>query len=804
MADNSTTHTPLDLRENITNKVRTFAEEQAQLEKQSRATGTANTVFANNATSETKTIQKNKIASITCDKKEIMADELVTYVVKLDEKEKNKVKSEIKQVRFCLWFQYRDEKGKVQKLAIDKEITPAGVVLVRNRNADSVTTNIFEPRTEKGETLTGNLNRAYYYAKISYTDDEAKLEIKYCKWMDSYRVRVEAYFGNKILQDGKHTTASRWVKATPEVLDAYWINAKGEKITHSGYHEELSLYIKTLGLQGKEIEVKVYDKGYVPHTYSPTIYTLANFRKGDDLITWENNKIKVENRNVLKQFKVGNKNRYEEAQKDETNRDEAYLEWYKNAVKQGDLFTMIDFSMKYNDKDLLLYTHFPEQKNLKMPKDNGFANLVLTEKEYIADVFFAQIKKQEAQADTPGSPKDPIPTTELTHYEQINKSKLGKTVQLVAECPNLEGKTVTFEAYEKTPLLAERGEKLPLLFNKTENATIQAKVENGFAVAEVELRPKSDENFVQWNKKIINTETKLEDIYLKAVIKEGIDSFLCESKDSFALSPKIPIIVLDPGHGYPGGNTGTQVRRYDYKEQGEDGEPKKENGKDVIKKCVRWENLPPHTIVDKESMKKWITGVHMEKYGFLTEQTLVYDVVKSMYDYLVSESFPKEKLIFIREKYRDKRLGPSLRERINLSNKAKADYYISIHANGDPEDYTTEGAYALYGKNKDKSKDLAKFMMEGYEQKFSIPFNGGNPEEEVLISIQAATNDNGGLFRENHNVSWVTLVELGHLTNPVDARKMNEQKEEIGQFLAERLLKHIDDYFLKEETDELQ
>ena len=195
--------------------VRDFKEIETFLKNSGRtiANGSYITPVTNGKT-EIKDLQKNKIASISCDKKEIVPDELVTYTVKLDEKEKDKVKTEIKQVKFCLWFQHKDEKGKTKKLIIDTKITPAGVILVSKRNATPRHTNILEPREDKGETLTGNLNSAYYYANIIYTENEAKLEIKYSKWMDSCRIRVEAYFKKGIIsrQLKWFFTYKTWIK----------------------------------------------------------------------------------------------------------------------------------------------------------------------------------------------------------------------------------------------------------------------------------------------------------------------------------------------------------------------------------------------------------------------------------------------------------------------------------------------------------------------------------------------------------------------------------------------------------------
>ncbi len=507
---------------------RTYAEKKAVLEGW-RQSGHVDTkiVQVTNGTSKTEDKQKNKIANINCDKDKIIPDELVTYTVKLDEKEPSKLKTEIKQVKFCLWFKSKDKNGKIKKIEIDKKITPAGVILVRKCNKAPRVTNIFEPRKDKGETLTANLDSAYYYANITYTENEAKLEIKYSKWMDGCYIHVEAYFNN-ILQDGLATTAPRWVNAHPEILDAYWMNAEGKKITKTGYHQELYVYLKTLGLKGKTIEVQVHEDDYYTAPSLPKQFPLSNNIKGNELIEWKNNQIKIDNNGeALKQFKVGNKKRYETAQKDESQDD--YQQWYDQQINQGHYFVSLDPTEKYNT-DLELYIHIPQKGNVKLGKDNQFAKLTLTETASISNAFFAAAEKNKKdkpkiQADKTPSKKNKNPKTSVDQYTQINKGVLGQTIRLVAECPNLEGKTVAFKVFEKVPLLEDQDKALTLIHEDQEKTRIEAKVENGYAVAELKLQHcKEDADNTDWEITLDpdNSKMKTAELYLKVEATENV------------------------------------------------------------------------------------------------------------------------------------------------------------------------------------------------------------------------------------------------------------------------------------------
>ncbi|MGB1283807.1 MAG: M23 family metallopeptidase [Polaribacter sp.] len=494
------------------------------------------TTPTNNGNTETKTLTKNKVKSINIDKEKIVPNEVITYTVKLDEKDKDKLETELDKVKFCFWLQDKDNKSiqlevGVGKAAKAEKTNRNAIKIVKRGNlaSEDHTTDFLD--LKEGENFTKNIHeKGYYYAKVSVDKEkkEVTLEIKYSKWMDMYKVRVEAYMlADPIKADGGNTTASRWVKATPEILDAYWMNAAGQKVKSAGYTQDLYIYIKTLGLKDKEIELQIHDEDYYDTPINAVEFPLSK-KTGDELIEWKNNQIKIDTYGeALKQFKVGNKKRYEEAQKDEK---DDYDKWYDDQISQGNYLTGIDPSEKYNT-DLELYIHFPEKGDLKLDKDNQFAKLTLTEKTMILDAYFAIKKKEKVQADAPATKKNPNPTSKVTYYQKLDKGVLRQTVQLVAECPNLEGKKVTFQVFEKKSLLVGKNEALHFIHEKEPKCRIEAKVKEGFAVAEVKLQHcKEDTDNEDWLDKLKNgyddDDSKTAQLYLKVEATQNVSKIV--------------------------------------------------------------------------------------------------------------------------------------------------------------------------------------------------------------------------------------------------------------------------------------
>lgn len=388
---------------------------------------------------------------------------------------------------------------------------------------------------KEGDNFTENIfKHSYYYAVVTVNKEkkEVTLQIKFSKWMDTYKIRTEAYlFGGAIKGNGGNSTASRFVKALPEIVESYWLNAAGKKIEYAGFKQDIYLYIKTLGLKDQELKVNVYDKDYYPSPNQPTTYYKRIVK--DDLIEWKNNIIKIEDKEVLKQFKVGDKVRYQNACEDEEYKNE-----YDKVINKGHYLTEVDFSEKSNF-DLQLYVHFPDWESIKLPADNEYAKLTLTTKELLADAFFAEVEKEEVQADSPkvkdkkGKAKLPK-KAKVAYYKKITKGVLGQKVQLVAACANLEGKKVFFKIYEKEKLLVEKNTEIGVIQEGKEVTKIEATVQNGYAVAEIELKHcKEDEENKDWER-ILTPEKgdfKKSKLYLKVEITEQV--FAVKNKGAF-------------------------------------------------------------------------------------------------------------------------------------------------------------------------------------------------------------------------------------------------------------------------------
>ncbi len=513
----------LHLKEIVNNKTNTFAEWAAQQEKEKRA-GVGNFITLVNCgttdveekvTSEVEKIEVLDASGKKLDflkkfnaEKAVPAQEEITYKITLKNDDPEVLKKDVKAIKYCFWLE--DPKG--NKVSID---SASKTILCNNKGNEASTDtpqDLFE--VKETETLTKNLEKAFYYAKRTQTDTESILKIKFSKWLDGYKLRVEFYFCT-IKADGGDTTISRFIASQPEIVDGYWLNAEGKKILQTGYKQDIYLYLKTLGLKDQELMVNVYDKDYYPTPNQPTIYYGRAAK--DDLIEWKNNTVKIEGRDTIKQFKVGNKIRYENATADE---DQEYKTWYDNAISQDHFFAIIDPTQK-NSEDLELYIHFPDWKTIKLPADNEYAKLGLTTKERIADAFFAKIEKEEVLADAPNKPiyykdkktgkqkkssKTKPAKAEVPYYKKIDNGVLGQKVQLVAACANLEGKKVIFKIYEKEPLLVEKDTVMTVLdIDGKEVKEIKAKVKDGYAVAKIELKhKKKQEDNKDWLDKLKN------------------------------------------------------------------------------------------------------------------------------------------------------------------------------------------------------------------------------------------------------------------------------------------------------------
>ncbi len=124
--------------------------------------------------------------------------------------------------------------------------------------------------------------------------------------------------------------------------------------------------------------------------------------------------------------------------------------------------------------------------------------------------------------------------------------------------------------------------------------------------------------------------------------------------------------------------------------------------------------------------------------------------------------------------------------RAKIANKAKADIYVRIHADG-IDNHSVSGASALYpsksnpyvGKLSKKSKKLSKCILNAMCKKTKAKKRGLSARDDLSGSNWAKMP--------------VTLIEVGFMTNPAEDRKMATDK--YRNKLAQGMVDGIDDYF---------
>lgn len=124
--------------------------------------------------------------------------------------------------------------------------------------------------------------------------------------------------------------------------------------------------------------------------------------------------------------------------------------------------------------------------------------------------------------------------------------------------------------------------------------------------------------------------------------------------------------------------------------------------------------------------------------------------------------------------------------RAKIANKAKADIYVRIHADG-IDNRSVSGASALYptksnpyvGKLSKKSKKLSRCILNAMCKRAKANNRGLSPRDDLSGSNWAKMP--------------VTLIEVGFMTNPAEDRKMATDK--YRNKLARGMVEGIDDYF---------
>ncbi len=119
----------------------------------------------------------------------------------------------------------------------------------------------------------------------------------------------------------------------------------------------------------------------------------------------------------------------------------------------------------------------------------------------------------------------------------------------------------------------------------------------------------------------------------------------------------------------------------------------------------------------------------------------------------------------------------SLAARVNDANSWGADYFISIHANANPNpDISGSEAY-VYAANS-PAYELAEDMLDGLNDTTGLRDRG------VLI--------NRGLYVLRRTRMPAVLMEIGYITNAYDANLMGTRPDLFAQGLYEGILSYFD------------
>ncbi|CVK15604.1 N-acetylmuramoyl-L-alanine amidase [Apibacter mensalis] len=221
-------------------------------------------------------------------------------------------------------------------------------------------------------------------------------------------------------------------------------------------------------------------------------------------------------------------------------------------------------------------------------------------------------------------------------YVKLNQASLGDKIYLVAKCygtprkgklvlslREIENTDTTQNLYSNNPV--------PFLVNGEEKTEMEYTLDGSITYAkEIELRPKDDKKYQELQEKLKNTKTKNTFLFVRAKIKETTAirvtfksffagefdavkgsryyDFLNEEKNLFEVKPKLPLIIIDAGHGYEKGSTGAVSYIYTYK------------SKDNKTSTSNVEDLPQYVIDDLSLI------ISTKEDPDRNEKFLVYDV----------------------------------------------------------------------------------------------------------------------------------------------------------------------------------
>ena len=263
---------------------------------------------------------------------------------------------------------------------------------------------------------------------------------------------------------------------------------------------------------------------------------------------------------------------------------------------------------------------------------------------------------------------------------------------------------------------------------------------------------------------------------------------------------KIPVskivIVIDPGHGWSTGYTGTECRQFCYYEKNTKGE------KDINKtKTDTAFNLPDYVL---QNIEYWIANyvsiTRLEKKYH--EWFYVIDVSLLLKKELEKEN--RYKVLMTRAV--EKNIGEQISgedtytARHKIPNDNNADYFISIHCDG-ASSFKNSGAFVLYPRNKDtnsRMQDVEKSRI--FARDIKSHYKALNLDSKPVQQPGNKEGEGKFVLKSGNKTQRRILVELGRMTNPNDILKLYEadMQENTAKHLAEGIIFNITNSYAKE------
>lgn len=381
---------------------------------------------------------------------------------------------------------------------------------------------------------------------------------------------------------------------------------------------------------------------------------------------------------------------------------------------------------------------------------------------------------------------------------------IGEQLFLVIKTNGLAGKQISANVVDRDGLLQGASMRALTVMPDTETEVVKLTGqirEDGFAVLPFRIQSKDEEKNSVWRQKIgeaegkivpvcvlIDAHTENSDLTIKYYGHNpdgdtgptaGKSNYWLDTESTwFELRRKNPVIILDPGHGYKRGSTGTAAQIYTYKLRGDDGEVRLNAAKQPETAIANVEDLPDYVISDPST---WVVSYKEDPNR--PERLLVLDISVHLQALLEAEGY----LVYL-----TRTEGGSTpidgtdnwqtrQARMDFASEHNADYFISIHADGVEKAYPS-GAHTIY--KDDESKGLAEDIMRHYT---IVPVESNSPKADVrgLDVLNPSKN----------KTERKVLVELGFITTPMDANALflNEQlaADQLKQGIVENILKNF-------------